>query len=27
MCEAAIRHARQFGVEHVVPAYERLYQS
>jgi glycosyltransferase involved in cell wall biosynthesis len=27
MCEAAIRHARQFGVERVVPAYERLYQS
>ncbi len=26
MREAAIRHARQFGDEHVVPAYEALYQ-
>jgi N-acetyl-alpha-D-glucosaminyl L-malate synthase BshA len=24
---AAIRHARQFGYEHVVPAYEALYQA
>ena len=27
MREAAIRRARQFGVERVVPAYERLYQN
>lgn len=26
MREAAIRHARQFGDQHVVPAYEALYQ-
>lgn len=26
MRKAAIRHARQFSVEHMVPAYERLYQ-
>jgi N-acetyl-alpha-D-glucosaminyl L-malate synthase BshA len=27
MGEAGIRHARQFAVERVVPAYEKLYQS
>jgi N-acetyl-alpha-D-glucosaminyl L-malate synthase BshA len=27
MRQAAIRHARQYGVERIVPAYERLYQS